>query len=105
MALVTLLERKVLSIRQFRVGPNKVGAYGLLQPAADAIKLFSNGTTVLGPINGLIFILRPLAAIILMILLCPLIRYTSGALVTRYRIFVLLILYDSLKSYICQQID
>jgi len=90
-ALVTLLERKVLSIRQFRVGPNKVGVYGLTQPAADAIKLFSNGTTVLGPINGVMFILRPLAAIVLIILLCPLISYTSGHLVTRYSVFVLLI--------------
>ena len=41
-ALITLLERKVLSIRQFRVGPNKIGAYGFLQPVADAVKLFSN---------------------------------------------------------------
>jgi len=45
-ASLTLLERKVLSLMQRRVGPHFVGYRGRLQCIADALRLFIEGASV-----------------------------------------------------------
>ena len=58
-ASLTLIERKILSLIQRRVGPNFVGFRGRLQYIADALKLFLKGIIVPDNINKFWFIAIP----------------------------------------------
>ena len=42
-AYLTLWERKAIGFTQIRIGPNRIGPSGLLQPIADALKLMMKG--------------------------------------------------------------
>jgi NADH-quinone oxidoreductase subunit H len=58
-AYLTLLERRFLAALQARVGPNRVGPWGLLQPAADGLKLFFKEDIVPANADKVIFALAP----------------------------------------------
>jgi NADH-quinone oxidoreductase subunit H len=67
-AYYTIAERKVMAAIQRRRGPNVVGFWGLLQPAADGLKLIVKELTIPAHANKRIFILAPLLILTLSLL-------------------------------------
>ncbi len=62
-AYLTLWERKAIGFTQIRVGPNRIGPLGLLQPIADALKLLTKEIIVPTVANKGLFFLGPIMTI------------------------------------------
>jgi NADH-quinone oxidoreductase subunit H len=58
------LERKLLARLQIRLGPNRAGIFGLLQPIADAVKLLAKEDIVPSEADGVIFRLAPAVVVV-----------------------------------------
>ena len=63
-AYMTWIERKVIADFQVRLGPTRVGPYGLLQPIADGLKLMFKEDLIPSQVDRVIFLLAPSLSLI-----------------------------------------
>lgn len=63
-AYLTLFERRVLARMQVRVGPNRAGPWGLLQPVADGVKLIFKEEVIPRGADRLLFVLAPIVTLV-----------------------------------------
>jgi NADH-quinone oxidoreductase subunit H len=62
-AYITFLERKILGYIQSRIGPNRVGPRGLLQPIADIVKLLCKEIIIPTASNRYLFVIAPIISL------------------------------------------
>ena len=90
-AFVTLAERKILGSMQLRKGPNVIGLYALLQPISDGVKLFAKEAILPSHANITIFILGPILALALALIVWVVVPYSENVVLSDINIGILYI--------------
>jgi len=85
-------ERRLLAGFQDRYGPNRVGAFGLLQPVADAIKLFMKEDWVPPFADRYVFVLAPSIVVVTVLLVFGTIPFTARIAIADFNVGLLFFL-------------
>ncbi|MDD5225652.1 MAG: NADH-quinone oxidoreductase subunit NuoH [Candidatus Omnitrophica bacterium] len=78
MMYLTLLERKLIGRIQNRYGPNRVGIWGLLQPIADGIKMFTKEDIVPANADKIVHLLAPIVIVVPALMIFLVVPFGKG---------------------------
>ncbi len=84
-------ERRGLGRFQVRLGPNRVGPFGLLQPVADVLKILTKEDLIPAKGDRLVFWLAPVVAFAPIVMIFAVVPFQSGALLADLNIGILYI--------------
>src|SRR4249919_1368174 len=73
----TYAERKRAAFMQDRIGPNRAGPFGILQPLADGVKLFFKEEIIHNSSNKILFILGPSLAMLTAMMTCAVVPWSG----------------------------
>jgi NADH:ubiquinone oxidoreductase subunit H len=68
-AYITLGERKIMGAMQRRIGPDRVGRYGVIQPIVDAVKLLIKEILIPKQVNKIIYMVGPIITLFLALII------------------------------------
>ena len=74
-SVMTYIERRFLAFMQFRLGPNRTGPWGILQPVADGIKLFFKEEFMPAQANKWLFLAAPAVAVVTALMAVAVVPY------------------------------
>jgi NADH-quinone oxidoreductase subunit H len=83
------IERRAMGKMQSRLGPNRTGPFGLLQPVADAIKVLLKENIVPGTADKIVHFLAPIVAFTPVLMIFAVIPFQNGALLADLNIGIL----------------
>jgi NADH-quinone oxidoreductase subunit H len=84
-------ERRAMAIMQARLGPNRAGPFGVLQPVADALKVMLKEDIVPAKGDTLVHWLAPLVAFIPVLMIFAVVPFQGGAILADLNIGILYI--------------
>ncbi len=90
-AVMVWAERRVSAFMQDRLGPNRVGPAGLLQPIADLLKFIFKEDVVPGHVNRVLYILAPALALVPALIAFSVVPYARGMAIADLNVGILLV--------------